>query len=483
MKGDAMAQGFRLRDRIVPLTALIAIVVGCGLLRLVVVLVAPAEVSIFAPDEAAYTDIIGFAKSGGDWAAYQLGYGAGFWPQGRALLVPALGLMYVGLEAIHALRVVSVLYSTGSALLLVVILWIAMRRGRYPSDATGPRLISWPMLGIGVFLLLPSHALWNSLALREAATEFWVLASVALSATLFAFSLRWWQKALVSAGIAVCVAMAFQSRGYMAVALSLALAAAVVWLGRERPRFSIALATAVVAGTIVGLTLSLPATVPEPIPAAGQPPSPGMAQPPSPSVLDSLRQGVSAAPSKLNPDVYLERGSYQREVSAQYANSAIATDSCAGVPDPRSLRLCEITRLPGAAFAVMFRPLWPLDTPTQWSGLAVAASIENVAWLALAIAVIYVLAARRSQLTRVLWICLAYGGLLIAGMAALEGNFGTAFRHKSNALWVLTLVLVLAGTRRFDPRVDRTVVLERSSEAPTDSVAPMAQQGPPPASM
>lgn len=446
MKGGAMAHGFRLRDRVVPFTVLIAIVLGWGLLRLVVVLVAPAEVSIFAPDEAAYTDIIGFAKSGGDWAAYQFGYGAGFWPQGRALLVPALGLMYVGLEAIDALRIVSVLYSTGSALLLLVILSIAMRRGRYPSEATGPKLISWPMLGIVVFLFLPSHALWNSLALREAATEFWVLASVALSATLFALSLRWWQKALVTAGIAACVTMAFQSRGYMAVALSLALAAAVVWLGRERPRFSIALATAVVAGTIVGLTLSLPATVPGPIPAAGQPPSP--------TILDSLRQGVSAAPSRLNPDVYLERGSYQREVSAQYANSAIATDSCAGVPDPRSLRLCEITRLPGAAFAVMFRPLWPLDTPTQWSSLAVVASLENVAWLALAITVIYVLLARRSQLTRVLWICVAYGGLLIAGMAALEGNFGTAFRHKSNVLWVFCLTLILASpARRYFGRI------------------------------
>jgi len=201
------------------------------------------------------------------------------------------------------------------------------------------------------------------------------------------------------------------------------------------------------------------------------------------SPTQALQSGIGAIDEIVNPDVYLERGSYQREVSAQYANSAIATDSCAGVPDPRSLRLCEITRLPGAAFAVMFRPLWPLDTPTSWSVLAVAASIENVAWLALAIAVTYVLAARRSQLTRVLWICLAYGGLLIAGMAALEGNFGTAFRHKSNVLWMLTLVLVLAGTRRLDPRVDRTTVLERSSDAPPYSVAPMAQQGPPPASM
>ena len=43
---------------------------------------------------------------------------------------------------------------------------------------------------------------------------------------------------------------------------------------------------------------------------------------------------------------------------------------------------------------------------------------------------------------------LAYGALVIAGMAALEGNFGTAFRHKSSTLWVLCIVLVLAGVVR-----------------------------------
>ena len=131
-----------------------------------------------------------------------------------------------------------------------------------------------------------------------------------------------------------------------------------------------------------------------------------------------------------------------------YANSAIATDSCTGVPNPQSLRWCEITRLPGAAFAVMFRPLWPFDIPAEWSAMAVMASIENVAWLALAAAVIWVLVTRRFSLTRILTMSLAYGALVIAGMAALEGNFGTAFRHKSSTLWVLCIVLVLAGAAR-----------------------------------
>ena len=80
--------------------------------------------------------------------------------------------------------------------------------------------------------------------------------------------------------------------------------------------------------------------------------------------------------------------------------------------------------------------------------MAVIASIENVAWLTLAATVIWVLVTRRFSLARLLTISLAYGVLVVAGMAALEGNFGTAFRHKSSTLWVLCIVLVLAGAAR-----------------------------------
>lgn len=118
------------------------------------------------------------------------------------------------------------------------------------------------------------------------------------------------------------------------------------------------------------------------------------------------------------------------------------------MPNPQSLRWCEITRLPGAAFAVMLRPLWPLDSTAEWSAMTVMASLENVARLALVTAVNWVLTTRRFSLMRLLTISLSYGALFIAGMVALEGNFGTAFRHKSSTLWVVSTVLDLAGTAR-----------------------------------
>lgn len=98
-------------------------------------------------------------------------------------------------------------------------------------------------------------------------------------------------------------------------------------------------------------------------------------------------------------------------------------------------------------FGVTFRPLRPLDVPTASSAMAVAASIENVAWLALVGAVVWVMLNRRFSLTRLLTMSLTCCVLAIAGMAALEGNFGTAFRHKSSTLWVLCAVLHISGGR------------------------------------
>lgn len=455
-------------ERIIPFRVLIAIVAAWGLLRLTLVAIVPSEVSVFAPDEAGYAGLVAAVGSGQDWVTYSFGYGASLWPQGRTVLWPSSVLTGWGIPAFTSMRIVSVLYSTASALLLVGLLWLSRRQGSRPTEVSGPPLWSWPVLGLTIFLFLPSHALWNSLALREAATEFWILAAVTLTAVLFAAKLPWWGKALTGIGIAVSVCLAFQSRGYMAAALSIALLTGVVWFGRERPRFSATLALAAVAGTLAGVTLSMPVTAPSQVPndisVAPQEPAPVAESGPSP--IKAIEKGASRAQEMLNPDAYLERGSYQRDVSAQYANSAIATDSCAGVPDPRSLRLCEIVRLPGAAFAVMFRPLWPLDRPAEWSGMAVAASLENLAWVAIAFMAVWTLIRRRTSMMRVLTISLAYGGLLIAGMAALEGNFGTAFRHKSNVLWVFCIVFLLAGPLR---RPSRLSAQDGGDDAPPPS--------------
>ncbi len=445
-----MSQAVAWRNRLISFRTLAFIILGLGVVRLVVAFLMPQEPSVMAPDEGTYAALAGVVGSGGDWAAWSSGWGAGLYPDSRALVGPAALLTYLGLPDLTAVRVTSVLYALGAQLFLLSIARLARRR-LAPDGPAGLPLVSWPTLGIAVFVLMPSNVLWSNLGLREAACAFWILAAVTCAGYLFT-TRDWRWKALCGVGIAASIAMTFQSRAYLAAALVIALAFGVMWFGRERPRFSVTLALGIVAGTILGVTLSLPATPGTTTPSVDGTASAG------PGFLGSLQQGAAQAPTAINPDTYLERGSYQREVSAQYANSAIATDSCAGVPNPQSLRWCEIARIPGAAFAVMFRPLWPLDVPAEWSTMAVMASIENIAWLALVAITTWVLVTRRFTFMRLLTVSLTYGALVIAGMAALEGNFGTAFRHKSSTLWVFSVVLILANASRrskapkLDPR-------------------------------
>ncbi len=428
-----MSQAVAWRDRLISFRTLVFIILGLGVVRLVVAFLMPQEPSIMAPDEGTYATLAGVVGSGGDWASWNYNWGAGLYPGSRALLGPAALLIYFGLPDLTAVRLVSVLYAVGSQLLLLTIARLSRQR-LTPDEAGGVPVASWAMLGLAAFVLLPSNVVWSNLGLREAACSFWILAAVASTAYLFTAK-DWRLKIVWGAAIVVSITMAFQSRVYLAVALVLALAVGIVWFGRERPRISVTLATSVIIGALAGVTLSLPATQP-----SGQP---------TPGQEGVVQQGLEAAPSVLSPDNYLQRGSEQRAVSAEGAESAIPTDSCTGVPDLGSLRWCEISRLPGAAFAVMFRPLWPLDSPVEWSVFAAMASVENFVWLALVAAALVILISRRTVMPRLLCIVVTYGGLVVAGMAALEGNFGTAFRHKSSILWALCAVLILSSAQRW----------------------------------
>lgn len=435
------AEGWRYR--LISFRVLALIVLALGSLRVLVALLMPSSVSSWAPDEGTYAILAGLVGTGGDWQNWSGGWGSSLYPKGRALIGPAAVLVAVGADDIAAVRVVSSVYAIGSQLLLLVVARLARRRVAH-DRAEGLTLVSWPMLGIAVFVLMPSTVVWSNLGLRESACAFWILATVAAATYLFSTQ-DWRWKALFGLAIAFSIAMTFQSRYYLAAALVISLAVVVVWLGKEGPRVSFTLACAIAGGALIGITLtfaSSPSTVAEPAPQAQSVPVPVA------DALDSIRQGAAAAPEVLNPETYLEAGSYQREASALYADSAIATDACLRIPGALGQRWCELSRLPGAAFAVMFRPLWPFDSPAEWSLLAVMASIENVAWLGLVLIAVGLLLTRRFPLARVLTISVTYGALVVAGMAALEGNFGTAFRHKSNVLWVLCVILILAGSRR-----------------------------------
>lgn len=264
-----MSQAVAWSGRMVSFRTLAVLVLGLGVIRLLVALLMPQEPSILAPDEGTYASLAAFVASGGDWASsWNSTWGASLYPGSRALLGPAALLIYLGVPDLTAVRVISVLYAVGSQLLLLAIARLARRR-MAPEGPAGLSLFSWPMLGLAVFVLMPSNVVWSNLGLREAACAFWILGGVTCAAYLFT-TRDWRWKAVCGVGIAASIAMTFQSRVYLAAALVIALALGVVWFGRERPRFSTTLAAAVVVGTIFGVTLSLPASTATTVPPSAE---------------------------------------------------------------------------------------------------------------------------------------------------------------------------------------------------------------------
>jgi len=291
-----------------------------------------------------------------------------------------------------------------------------------------------------VVIAVPSRLLWATLGLRESASEVFALAAVAAAASFLRMNLAPVLRAVLLAGLFLGVVGAFQSRTLLGVAIAFSLIIGLtIWFPGEKARASI-LALIVLIAVPVGV-----------ISSAGQEPlqarvgsNSALGPVDEPSVQESIRSGAGV----LNPGNLVSRSSTQREASAIAADSAIAVVVCSPGNFVSLLR-CELSRLPSALPFVLFRPLPVLDGWSELPSSRKMAALENVGWVLLFLAAGACLLLTRSRMRFVTVVCFTYGSIIIAGLALLEGNLGTAFRHKSQLVWPLCLVLATAGAWRF----------------------------------
>lgn len=401
-----------------------------GLVRLGIVLALPSEPFAGTIDEAGYAELVSTQDPGPTWTYAGGGSATSLWASSRALLIPAAVLQDIfGGDAIIALRMVSVFYSTLSGLLLIALIYLARREASGAAPLEGPALLSWQIFGLAIFLLLPSHALWGLLGLREAAAEFWALAAVVSAASMRYLVSNRSSRLMFALATALCLSIAYLSRSYAAAALTLALICTATWLATSRRSLGILLMGSTLSGAVLGIVLLRSAPV------------------------DTASQDASAAVGTaseviktLNPGTYVGKATPQRARSTVGAESAIPVDRCTQVVSVQLLWWCELTRLPGAATTVLFRPLAPFDAGgTNWRTLA---AFENWLWIGLAALTVVALVRRRSALMLVVTVSMIYVLAYIVGMALLEGNLGTAFRHKSGILWALCAIMLVTGRPR-----------------------------------
>ena len=328
------------------------------------------------------------------------------------------------------------------------------------------RLNGLAVIGFFLLVFMPSTSLWSNLGLREASSQFWMLTAAAGLTGLLTFS----QRKSLTVACALVMAMGiigvFSSRLYLGLALVLGFAVCLASRPLASKSRKILIASILALGTVIGVigvrgvesTLnedtafafdSLPRNVTaEPLEVDGLPSTTADLLPDNVSQNESWMTGVITGLRQVvdvgSPIKYVGIAKTQRDRLRLNAGSAIHPAAC----EITTLEIeftCEITRLPGAVWQVLTQPLWPYSEAE--SAESIAASVENWLWLMAITLTVFVAAVRSFLLPSLVVALIAYLALLSLGMGLLEGNLGTAFRHKSSLLWAISLVLALASTQ------------------------------------
>ena len=424
---------------------------------------------ILVPDEGAFSDLAAHIAADRDWREWSSGWGQSLYPQAYGLVEPAAWLIRLGIPALAATRLVAIAFFTASALLLIAMWSIIDRAGQRRGESTRP----WwpPAAGMVLFLFLPSHLFWSSLALRDATVEFWSIVA-AFGATLSLSRGSRCSTWLGLAALASGIVMSWPLRSGAAAILSLSFFVGAL-LPIRSARFAWGVAGTALLSILMAPTLGpgfVPSAANQPTAIASPSPTPTGIEPsparvpddtfprtaspiPLPQADGTIATEVGGIPPTgdafvIKAEELLENLAIQRAGRQEGAASALDVPNCLGAMTFADRMSCEATRLPEAFIAVAVRPLWPIDPFIGNSTAYRLATLENVVWLALAVATGALLARRRQLIPRLSVIALAYIATYLGTFAAVEGNLGTAFRHKSILVWPIVLLWLLAADRR-----------------------------------
>lgn len=271
---------------------------------------------------------------------------------------------------------------------------------RLALEALGP---GWAALAGAAVAIMPSQVLWGSLVLKD--PFVWFLAASMALALAIVSSARGPASLVVLAALAVpLVALGFSRQTTMLLA---AWALAMVgWVGRRDGRF-------------VRLGIALTVALLAPI-AAGE----------GPGGSNVLVSGASAV-------------SEIRTRGAEEAKTAVVDPSTA----PQEGATDDLLHIPRGLSVILLEPYPWQELHSFGQRLALA---ENLVWWPLILLALIGLVDLRRH-ARVLAFPLLVGGGLTLLYALSEGNFGTAFRHRGELVWIVCLFAVF-GARRLHAR-------------------------------
>jgi hypothetical protein len=385
---------------------LIALAVRVGV-AIAIALVHPQNI---APDGIEYSALAAAKASGhtGGWGAFEH-----FLYHATLTLVLPLTWLYE-LFGVHQIagQLFVALFGAGTAAVVTRLAMEALPR-------------AWSLAAGLIVALLPTQIVWSSLILKDAAV--WLLL----------------------AGLALTVAVAGRSRGRRLIALGLVAAGLLVLLGYLREYTLVIAAWAMMLAVLVGprtqrvprITGALVIGVFLPWTVFGG----------GPAGLNFV--GSSPAPSDIRAGMTIGASSAIAGAANSNPNSSLASTSGEVGAD--------VHYLPQGVLVMLLQPYpWQATDSTYMK----VARANGIIWYPLLLLAFLGLLTLRPRHLRVMAFPLLAGGAILLSYALVEGNLGTAFRHRGEFEWVIAL---LAGFGLW--RLARWRVERRSLSHPTDS--------------
>ncbi|HET6865328.1 MAG TPA: hypothetical protein VFH80_05370 [Solirubrobacteraceae bacterium] len=279
-------------------------------------------------------------------------------------------------------------------------------------------------LAVGLIVaLLPTQIVWSSLILKDAVV--WLLL----------------------AGLALTVAVAGRSRGRRLVALGLTAAGMLVLLGYTREYTLIIAAWAMMLAVLVGpRTHRLPqiagavvmaVLIPWAVFGMGPAGLTYIGSSPAPS---DIRAGMAVGASSAVPGV---------STTAATSQSEVGTD---------------VSYIPQGVVVMLAEPFPWQVTGSTYLKLARA---EAIIWYPLLLLALVGLLSLRTRQLRVMAFPVLAGGATLLSYALVEGNLGTAFRHRGELEWVVALLAGFGLWRLARWRAQRRDVSDATGSGPS----------------
>jgi hypothetical protein len=442
--------------------------------RIIAFTLNPKTFSRFAPDEATYSALAMWISADKPAQLFPA-YGEKLYLTSRFFLFPSNVMIRLGIDPLQAIRLTSLLFGCASLVLFAHISLMRQEEKRLGVNT------SWPIIVINlIFCFLPSHLLWSAVGLRETTIEFLLLVVVWALLKIHFLNYQNFSMYLVMMFLSlICMNATRPQVSYVVIAslllyflhysirnrrailltlitaLSLISVNSVAWdsplenkstqwywvTDSEDPTNAASCSNVyqIVKGGNGTFTCDISRSRPKNDMAVSLPSNEEI-------INNSKDFAIKMYDSNIKERVSLittiRQAENIQENNRQDANTPFPKISCENLwffGYSVNSNACTLVGMSLNSLNFLFRPLPLIDKSTTFANYA--SQIENIFWI-----ILVSLALRRLYLGRrfllqqselFMWLFLL---LYTAGSSMTEGNFGTAFRHKSILLSVLLLI-------------------------------------------